>query len=102
MAKGAYDAGPLVARASASTVGSLFAAQARLFPDRVAVVDGGPGVNTAAGVGPPGGLGGRNLTYGALATRVRRLAGALAARGVGRGARVAILSENRAEYLELF
>jgi fatty-acyl-CoA synthase len=74
-----------VARASGSTVTSLFRAQARLDPERVAIVDGA-----------------RVLTYRALNERVRRLAGVLAARGVGRGARVAVLSENRAEYLELF
>src|SRR4029079_2683996 len=45
--------------------------------------------------------GARSLTYGELAARVSRLAGVLAARGGGRGARGAILSENRVEYLEL-
>jgi fatty-acyl-CoA synthase len=74
-----------VARASGSTVTSLFRAQARRDPERVAIVDGA-----------------RALTYRALDERVRRLAGVLAARGVGRGTRVAVLSENRAEYLELF
>ena len=41
------------------------------------------------------------VTYGALATRVRKLAQVLSARGLGPGARVAVLSENRAEYLEV-
>src|SRR5205807_6865027 len=80
-----HDGGPLVRQAGASTVASLFFAQARLGPARVAVVDGP-----------------RSLGYGALAERVRRLAGLLRARGVARGARLAVLSENRLEYLEVF
>ena len=77
--------GPLVARAAKSTVGSLFRAQARLHPGRVALQD-------AAGT----------VDFGALDARTERLATALAARGAGPGGRVAILSENRREYLELF
>ncbi len=79
-----HDGGPLVDRAAASTVWSLFAAHARVHPGRVAVEDAD-----------------RVLTYGELHDRVRRLASALSARGVARGSRVALLSENRAEYLEL-
>jgi acyl-CoA synthetase (AMP-forming)/AMP-acid ligase II len=79
------EAGAVVRRAAQSTVASLFAAQARLHPERVAVVDGE-----------------RALTYGTLDERSRRLAGVLASRGVGRGDRVALLAENRAEVLELF
>ena len=45
---------------------------------------------------------GRVLTYRALDDRAGRLAAVLAASGVGAGDRVAMLSENRAEYLELF
>ncbi len=75
----------LVRRAAASTVTSLFVSQALRFPDRLAVQTGD-----------------RTLTYGALRDRALRLAGALAARGVGHGDRVAVLSENRAEYLEVF
>ena len=44
---------------------------------------------------------GRTLNYTSLGERVRRLACALAARGIGRGDRIALLSENRPEYLEL-
>jgi len=79
------DGGPLVRRAAASTVASLFAVRARVHPDRPALED-----ET------------RRLTYRELDARTRRLAAVLAARGVGRGARVAILSENRIEYLEVF
>ncbi|HSR54752.1 MAG TPA: AMP-binding protein, partial [Alphaproteobacteria bacterium] len=45
---------------------------------------------------------GRMMTHRTLAERAFRLANALSARGVGRGDRVAILSQNRPEYLEVF
>src|SRR4026207_1616497 len=44
---------------------------------------------------------GRKFTYAALDRRTNRLAGALAARGVGKGDRVALLAPNCAEYFEL-
>ena len=44
---------------------------------------------------------GRKLTYAALDGRIDRLAGALAARGIGRGDRVALLAPNGTEYFEL-
>jgi len=78
-------AGNLIRRAAGSTVTRLFQAQARRDPARPAVVDGP-----------------RAFTYGELDDRARRLAGVLDARGIGRGDRVAILSENRVEFLELF
>jgi acyl-CoA synthetase (AMP-forming)/AMP-acid ligase II len=74
----------LIHRSRASTVFDLFQARARLHPGRVAVQDAG---------------GAR--TYRELEDRSVGLAGALAARGIGRGDPVAILSENRAEYLEV-
>jgi len=64
-------------------VGELLRAQARRTPDRVALDDGV-----------------RRPTYATLDARVDRLARALAGLGVGRGDRVAILSENRIEYVE--
>lgn len=73
----------LIRRAGSWTVGELLRAQARRWPDRVAVDDG---VNA--------------LTYRALNERGNRLANCLAGLGVTRGARVAILSENRVEYIE--
>ncbi|EDP64629.1 citrate synthase [alpha proteobacterium BAL199] len=76
---------PSVARSAQSTVASLLLQQLRLNPHRVAVDDGD-----------------RHLTYTTFVERVRRLAGLLAGRGVGRGDRVAILSENRLEYLETY
>ena len=42
------------------------------------------------------------LTYEALCDRVDRLARVLAERGLGHGSRIAVLSENRREYLEVF
>lgn len=74
----------LVARAGRTTVGSLFAAQVRLFPNRIAL----EGAET-------------RWTYSELDARVNRTAAVLAAFGVARGERVAILSENRTEYLEV-
>jgi fatty-acyl-CoA synthase len=74
-----------VRRGAASTVGSLFAARARVHPDRLALEDAT-----------------RRSTYGELDRRAKQLAGALHAIGVDGGARVALLSENRGEYLEVF
>jgi acyl-CoA synthetase (AMP-forming)/AMP-acid ligase II len=71
--------------AAKSTVASMFDAQCRVFPDRIAIDDGQ-----------------RRVTYCDLASRTHKLATALAARGVQRGDRLAVLSENRAEYLEVF
>jgi fatty-acyl-CoA synthase len=76
---------PLAKRAAMSTVWSLFAEQARRYPQRLAVEDSA-----------------RSLSYGALEERVRHVAGVLVGRGIRRGSRVAILSENRSEYLEIF
>jgi acyl-CoA synthetase (AMP-forming)/AMP-acid ligase II len=80
-----HDGGPWARQAASSTVASLFAARARVHPDRTALEDAT-----------------RGITYGELHRRMTRLAGELQALGVGRGARVALLSENRTEYLEVF
>lgn len=80
-----------VTRAARSTVGSLFRARVRQFPARVAVENA-----AASDAGAPS-----RLDYRELDARVARLAGALAAQGVARGDRVALLSENRPEYLEV-
>jgi fatty-acyl-CoA synthase len=74
-----------VARASEATVATLFAMRARIHPERLAVEDGP-----------------RRFTYAELHARAQRLANALAGKGVVRGSRVAIVSENRAEVLEVF
>jgi len=73
----------LIRRAGSATVGDLLRTQARRAPQRIAVDDG---VN--------------QRTYAELDLRVNRLANCLATMGVGRGSRVAILSENRGEYIE--
>ena len=70
-------------RAGQLGVTELFLARARATPGALAVLEDG-----------------REVTYAALATRVERLAAGLQACGVRRGARIAILSENRAEYVE--
>src|SRR6187401_1435474 len=76
---------PAISRAVPSTVASLFAARARVVPSARALIDDRV-----------------SWSYGELAERVARLAGVLRARGLVPGDRVAILSHNRAEYLELF
>ena len=78
------QASTLTRRSAASTIGSLFRARARLTPSAIALDDGQ-----------------RRLTFAALNERVNRTAHALAGLGVARGERVAILSENRIEYVEL-
>ncbi len=77
-------ASALVRRAASSTIGSLFAAQARLFPERIAVEDGPT-----------------PLSYAALDNAANRAAHAIARYGVKHGERVAVLSENCAAYLVL-
>lgn len=66
------------------TVGQLFAKQSAIQADAPAVDDGS-----------------LVLTYGEMNRRVNRLANWLRAQGIGRGDRVAILAENRHEYLEI-
>ncbi|WP_424138798.1 class I adenylate-forming enzyme family protein [Roseomonas chloroacetimidivorans] len=72
------------ARAAGLTVAALFHQQAGRAGSRIAIEDG-------SGV----------LSYEDLAARVHRLTHALHARGVRRGDRIALLSENRREYIEL-
>jgi fatty-acyl-CoA synthase len=74
----------VAAHAGGLTLGDMLRARARQYPGRTAIVDGG-----------------RSFTYAALNARVNRLAALLRRLDIGRGDRVAILSENRAEYLEL-
>ncbi len=74
----------LAARAARSTVASLFATRARVHPGRVAIEDAS-----------------RAWTYGELDARVRRTANVLAGAGVRAGERIALVSENRVELLEI-
>jgi len=86
-----------VARASRSSVGSLFRARVRELPERIAIesraIETGAGGDAARAPA--------RLTYRELEARVARLADVLARLGVRRGERVALLSENRPEYLEV-
>jgi acyl-CoA synthetase (AMP-forming)/AMP-acid ligase II len=66
-----------------SIVGDIIERNARLFPDKTAVV-----------------FEGKHATFAQFAMRVRKLANALADRGLGRGMRLAILAQNCVEYLE--
>lgn len=66
------------------TIGSLFATRAALTPDRKALIDGD-----------------RSLSYLELDQRTDRLAAAFAGLGLNSGDRVAILSRNCLEYLEV-
>jgi fatty-acyl-CoA synthase len=65
------------------TVGALFREQARLGPSRPALEDGD-----------------KVWTYAELNDRVNRLVHVLVTHGIGRGDRIAVLSENRHEYVE--
>ncbi len=66
------------------TVGDLLRKQVRIQPEAVAIQDTS-----------------RQWTFGQLDRRVNRLANALAAQGIKRGDRVAILAENCVPYVEL-
>ncbi|MGE0487467.1 MAG: class I adenylate-forming enzyme family protein [Gammaproteobacteria bacterium] len=74
----------VVFAAGKTTIGSLFHRRVPAHPQARAIVDGG-----------------RVLTYAELEERSNRLANALAARGLERGDRVAILARNCAEYFEV-
>ena len=78
------EATPLPAIAARLNVADLFAQQVRMRPGAPALADLR-----------------REFSYAQLGGRVNRLANALAARGIAAGDRVAILAENRLEYLEL-
>jgi len=74
----------LAREASRLTIGSLFRQTARSWPDRVSLQAGDI-----------------QVTYAELDQRTDRLCNYLKGRGVLRGDRIAILSENRFEYVEL-
>ena len=66
-----------------TVLGDVIERNARCFPGKTAVV-----------------FEGRRVTYAEFATRVRKFANALAARGLQRQARFAILAQNCMEYFE--
>ncbi|MCA0206910.1 MAG: AMP-binding protein [Proteobacteria bacterium] len=70
-----------LSRAASTTVYGLIATRARHTPDALALVEGE-----------------RRLTYAAMIAQVDAIAAGLHGRGVSRGDRVALLSENRLEY----
>lgn len=67
------------------TLGDVIARNARLFPDRTALIHGSA-----------------RVTHREYQERVDRLAGGLAAAGVLTGDRVAVLSQNNLEFLDLY
>ena len=73
-----------ILRSSYFTVGEIMKNNARIIPNRIAIE-----------------YDGNKLTFTQLNVRVNRLANALGEAGLARGARVAILSENRLEYCEI-
>lgn len=76
--------GALALAASALSVGESFAERARIMGGATAIRDDA-----------------RAMSYAELEARSNRLANALGAAGIGRGDRVAALSENRPDYVEL-
>lgn len=72
-----------IARSGALTVFELFAARAEYMPEAIAIAQGD-----------------MQRSYRALHDRVLRLSAALLALGIARGDRIALVSENRHEYLE--
>ena len=72
----------LVASASRSTLDGVFRGTARTWPERIAIEEGD-----------------RTLTFRELDRLADGISGWLAANGIGRGDRVAILSENSADYI---
>lgn len=67
------------------TLGDIARCSARSFPTRTAMV-----------------FEGKSLTYAELNERVNRLCNGLAALGIGRNDRLAVLSENTCKYLEIY
>jgi len=74
----------LARQAAGLTLGSLFALCVRTGPTRMALQQGA-----------------RSFTYAELDERSNRLCHALSARGIRRGDRVAVLSQNCSEYVEI-
>ena len=77
------DLGPTPANHQPQTPLSFLTWAAAVYPDQVAAVHGA-----------------RRITYGDMLIRCRRLAGALAARGIGQGDAVSVMGANTPELLE--
>jgi len=76
---------PVVARATGITLSDVFRRAVRVYGNRIAVVS------------PD-----QSLTYAELGVRANRVGNALSALGIGRGDRIAVLAENRPEYVETY
>ncbi|MGI9334904.1 MAG: class I adenylate-forming enzyme family protein [Gammaproteobacteria bacterium] len=76
-------ASPAIEHASALTIGELLRTRTKVTPEAVALTEGD-----------------RRVSYAQFNDRVNRLANALSAQGLIRGERLAVLSENRIEYME--
>jgi acyl-CoA synthetase (AMP-forming)/AMP-acid ligase II len=79
------SASPFAAAAASMTIDGVFRRAFDLFPDRIAVT----GEDSAQ-------------TYGELCDRAWRLAGVLTALGLRRGGRIAVLSETRPAFVEIY
>ena len=75
----------LVAASASSTVSGLFQNRVTTHPEREAICDDRV-----------------SWTYAELSSRVARVADVLSSHGITHGDRIAVLSENRSEYLEVF
>src|SRR6478736_2339726 len=81
---GEFQIDPLAVAASSITIGRWFRSQVVLYSSAIAIQQGE-----------------RQITYRELNNRVNRLAQWFLAQGLERGDSIAILSENRAEYIEV-
>jgi acyl-CoA synthetase (AMP-forming)/AMP-acid ligase II len=79
------NADQLIERAGTLTVYECFREQAERQPEALAIE-----------------MGDQRLSYGALFDRVGKVSNMLARLGVGRGDRIAVVSQNRPEYIEVF
>jgi len=84
MMSGGIGAGDLAYSAAAVSVADWFLSKVAVRRDAIALQEGE-----------------RTLTYGVLNERANRLAHWMIAQGISRGDRIAILSENRSEYVEV-
>ena len=74
----------LIRQASSSNVGNMFATQALMYPNTIALE-----------------CNGEHRTYAELNERINRLANVMQDRGVGHGERVGLLARNCSEYVEV-
>ena len=85
MLEGKAGSLPVVARATGITLSGVFRRAVRVYGNRTAVVS------------PD-----QSLTYAELGARASQVGNALSALGIGHGDRIAVLAENRPEYVETY